>query len=246
MISNPTIDTLADLFKPNQKIAVLTGAGISAESGVPTFRDKQTGLWSKFNPQDLANFESFLKDPELVWRWYDFRKNTIHNIEPNNGHFALRDLENLFSDFTLITQNIDNLHQRAGSKKITELHGNIERNYCISCRIVKTEIRDLPPKCDFCGGLVRPDVVWFGEMLPEEPLRFAFHKSKQSDIFLLIGTSAVVYPAAQLPIDAVRNGAKLIIINPEETEISHLAHFQVFEKSGEFLPKLVKAIQNRI
>ncbi len=246
MISNPSISQLLPLFKKQSKIAVLTGAGISAESGVPTFRDKQTGLWSKFNPQVLANFETFLQEPKLVWDWYDFRKKTINEISPNQGHFALVDFEKLFPDFSLITQNIDNLHQKAGSKNVVELHGNIERNYCISCKKFKENISELPPKCDFCGGLVRPDVVWFGEMLPEDALRFAFHKSKESDIFLCIGTSAVVYPAAQLPVDAARNGAKLIIINPEETEISPFAAFQIYEKSGEFLPKLITALKEKL
>lgn len=246
MISNPTISQLLPLFKKQSKIAVMTGAGISAESGVPTFRDKQTGLWSKFNPQVLANFETFLQEPKLVWDWYDFRKKTIHEISPNPGHFALAELGKLFPDFTLITQNIDNLHQKAGSENVVELHGSIERNYCISCRKFKEIVEELPPKCDFCGGLVRPDVVWFGEMLPEDALRFAFQKSKESDIFLCIGTSAVVYPAAQLPVEAARNGSKLIIINPEETEISPFAAFHVFEKSGEYLPALVRALKEKL
>lgn len=246
MISNPSISQLLPLFKKQSKIAVLTGAGISAESGVATFRDKQTGLWSKFNPQVLANFETFLQEPKLVWDWYDFRKKAIHEISPNEGHFALVEFEKLFLDFSLITQNIDNLHQKAGSKQVVELHGNIERNYCISCKKFKETIVELPPKCEFCGGLVRPDVVWFGEMLPEDALRFAFQKSKESDIFLCIGTSAVVYPAAQLPIDAARNGAKLIIINPEDTEISPFAAFHIFEKSGVFLPKLIKALKEKL
>lgn len=245
MISNPTIEQLIPLFSKQNKIAVLTGAGISAESGVPTFRDKQTGLWSKFNPQELADFTSFLKDPKLVWEWYDFRKKTIHEIEPNAGHQALVELENLFSNFSLITQNIDNLHQRAGSKNVIELHGNIERNFCIQCKTFKKEISELPPICENCGGLVRPDVVWFGELLPENALRIAFQKSKESDIFLCIGTSAVVYPAAQLPIDAARNGSKLIIINPEETDLTPLAHFHIYQKSGEFLPKLISALKEK-
>lgn len=245
MISNPSIETIANFFEQKQKITVLTGAGISQESGVPTFRDKQNGLWSQFNPQDLANFTAFLKDPKLVWQWYQFRKETTCQTQPNPGHFSLVELEKLFPSFTLITQNIDNLHQKSGFKNVVELHGNIERNYCIQCKKMKPEIVELPPKCDFCGGLVRPDVVWFGENLPEDALRFAFQKSKESDIFLLIGTSAVVFPAAQLPIDAVRNGAKLIIINPEEIGISSLAHYHIFEKSGEYLPKLVTILQRK-
>lgn len=227
-------------------MVVLTGAGVSAESGVATFRDKTTGLWSKFNPQQLANFTSFLHDPKLVWDWYDFRKQAIHSVQPNPGHFALVDLEQLLPDFTLVTQNIDNLHQRAGSEKIIELHGNIERNYCISCGQFKNEITELPPKCEFCGGLVRPDVVWFGENLPEDALRIAWQKSEESTIFMVVGTSAEVYPAARLPVEASKNGATLIVINPDETPVSVVSDYHVFEKSGVFLPLLVNEIKKKL
>jgi len=243
---NPSPEELASLFSKTSRVVVLTGAGVSAESGVATFRDKTTGLWSKFNPQQLANFTSFLHDPKLVWDWYDFRKQAIHSVQPNPGHFALVDLENLIPAFTLVTQNIDNLHQRAGSEKIIELHGNIERNYCIKCGRFKIEIDELPPKCESCGGLVRPDVVWFGENLPEDALRIAWQKSEESTIFMVVGTSAEVYPAARLPFEASKNGAVLIVINPDETPVSVVSDYHVFEKSGIFLPLLVNALKMKL
>ncbi|NUQ80522.1 MAG: NAD-dependent deacylase [Bacteroidetes bacterium] len=245
MIINPTPAELAARFTPDSKVVVLTGAGVSAESGIATFRDKTTGLWSKFNPKDLADFTAFLRDPELVWQWYQFRKDTIQSVLPNAGHFALVEMQKLFGDFTLVTQNIDNLHQRAGSTRVLELHGNIERNYCISCGTGKEEITELPPRCDRCGGLVRPDVVWFGEQLPVGVLENAFRKTDECTIFMVIGTSAEVYPAARLPFDAARQGKLVMVINPEETPVSVLSGYHVFARSGEFLPLLVNEIRKQ-
>lgn len=245
MIINPSPTELAAKFKPNSRVVVLTGAGVSAESGIATFRDKTTGLWSKFNPKELANFTAFLHDPELVWQWYQFRKETIQSVQPNQGHLALVDFQKLFEDFTLITQNIDNLHQRAGSTGVLELHGNIERNYCIRCGTFKQEITTLPPSCDRCGGLVRPDVVWFGEQLPAGVLQNAFQKTTDCTIFMVIGTSAEVYPAAGLPFGAARDGKLVIVINPEETPVSSVAAYHIFARSGEYLPQLVNEIRKQ-
>lgn len=244
-MNDQTISTLISAISPRDYVTVLTGAGVSAESGVATFRNKDNGLWSQFDPQKLARFESFLENPELVWKWYNFRKETIYSVQPNPGHVALVEMESLFSDFYLITQNIDNLHKRAGNNSIIELHGNIEHNYCISCQQPKNDIVNLPPTCDVCGGLVRPDVVWFGEMLNQEVLRSAFFHSEQSTIFLVIGTSAQVYPAANLPVVAAQHGAKVIVVNPEPTPIDAIAHVVVREPSGEWLPEFARRIKQQ-
>ena len=199
--------TLIDSLRTENRVAVLTGAGISAESGVPTFRG-ENGLWKKFRPEELANFDAFIRNPSLVWEWYNYRRKLISEIKPNSGHYALAELEQMFETFTLITQNIDGLHYRAGSKNILELHGNIMKNKCISCDKVPQTVQltdgPNPPHCE-CGELLRPDVVWFGESLPQRELRLAFDAAESCDIFLSIGTSSVVQPAASLPLVAKRN-----------------------------------------
>ncbi|MBA4311854.1 MAG: NAD-dependent protein deacylase [Chlorobiaceae bacterium] len=224
-----------------QTVTVLTGAGISAESGVPTFRGTD-GLWKKFRPEELANFDAFIKNPDLVWEWYKYRKQIISEIKPNAGHFALAKMEKIHKSFSIVTQNIDNLHRRAGSKTVYELHGNIEQNYCIVCynkfsneEIIRSE---KAPRCS-CGGLIRPDVVWFGEMLPESQWSASVMASESAEIFFSIGTSAVVYPAASLPMIAKRTGAYVVEINLERTELSHQADEVLIGKSGEILPKLI-------
>jgi NAD-dependent deacetylase len=183
-----------------ESIAVLTGAGISAESGIKTFRDPD-GLWSKLNPQELASINGFMANPKLVWSWYQERLSIINNTNPNPGHYALAEMETLFSDFTLITQNVDRLHHKAGSKNIHELHGNIVENHCQSCKANYEGDTDLPdgelPKCPLCGGLIRPSVVWFGELLPIEAITGGEDAARRCDIFFSVGTSAEVYPAAK-------------------------------------------------
>jgi len=223
-------------------LCILTGAGISAESGVPTFRGEE-GLWKKFRPEELANFQAFMKNPDLVWEWYSYRRKLIHEVKPNAGHFALAELERLIADCSLVTQNVDNLHRRAGSRSVIELHGNIERSYCVDCRARADD--PLPdaerkaPRCAICGGLIRPDVVWFGEMLPVEAFSLAEQAARRCEIFLSIGTSAVVYPAASLPYVALDHGAYVVQINREHTDLSARAHETLLGSAGEILPQLV-------
>lgn len=223
-------------------LCVLTGAGISAESGVATFRGAG-GLWSKLKPEELANFDAFMRNPELVWEWYNYRKNIIQDVQPNPAHHSLAQMETLVKEFTLVTQNIDNLHFRAGSKNVLELHGNIERSYCIGCgkyydHIEITEDRKVP-RCSSCNGIIRPDVVWFGEMLPEGVFEKATHMASRCELFFTIGTSAVVYPAAGLPMTALQHGAYVVEINVEPTEISNQVSETLLGKAGEVLPELL-------
>jgi NAD-dependent deacetylase len=229
-------------------VAVLTGAGVSAESGVPTFRG-ENGIWKKFKPEELANFEAFMRNPELVWEWYRHRKQIIAGIQPNPGHYALAELEKRYDHFSVITQNIDNLHRRAGSTTVVELHGNIERNYCIECRkqFSNGEIQSAPeiPRCDECHGLIRPDVVWFGELLPPDLWDAAAGVAERSEVFFSIGTSAIVHPAASLPVMAKRAGAYLVEINPEPTPITDSADEFLAGKSGEVLPHLLEELTRK-
>lgn len=237
------LDQVAEIIGKSSTGAVLTGAGISAESGVPTFRGPQ-GLWKKFRPEQLATMEAFLASPEIVWEWYNWRRELIAKVQPNAGHYALKEMEKFFDSFTIITQNVDNLHRLAGSSQILELHGNIYYNKCADCgRQFEDQIDIDPsdiPSCDSCGGRIRPDVVWFGEMLTEEIIDQAFVQAEQADIFFTIGTSALVQPAASLPLVAKRNGAVLVEINPETTPLSDLADFSFQAPSGEILPQLVE------
>jgi NAD-dependent deacetylase len=228
-------------LKSAASIVFFTGAGISAESGIPTFRGKE-GIWNKIKPEELASFDAFLKNPELVWEWYTHRKKIIHQAQPNAGHKAIAEIQSALSgnsEVTVITQNIDNLHRRAGSKVIYELHGNIERNYCIKCKTFYNEELDFSkgiPKCN-CGGLIRPDVVWFGEYLPEDQFIASEKAAENCNMFFIVGTSAVVYPAASLIFAAKENGAYLVEVNIEETEISGIADISFYGPSGKFFPK---------
>src|SRR5574342_1223756 len=203
-------------------ITVLTGAGISADSGVPTFRGTE-GLWRQYRAEDLATPEAFQRDPRLVWEWYDWRRQKVHACNPNPAHYALARMEDYYPEFYLLTQNVDGLHRRAGSKKVTELHGNIWKMRCTrEGRIIedhRVPLEHIPPLCE-CGALLRPHIVWFGENLDEEDLSLAFGLSRQCDLFLSVGTSGVVQPAASLPVLAKRSGAVTLEINPEETPLS--------------------------
>lgn len=240
------IDKVVDKLLSAKSVVVFTGAGVSAESGVPTFRDKD-GLWQKFKPEELANFHAFMKNPDLVTEWYSYRRKIIKSVQPNPGHYAIAELEKYFDNFCVITQNVDNLHIRSGTKKIFELHGNIERNYCIKCKKFY-DLDDVFPdkaiKCE-CGGLIRPDVVWFGEMLPEDQYEGAVNVAKSCDVFFSVGTSAVVYPAAYIPIYAKQSGAFLVEINPNPTDLSHIADVVLQGKSGEILPLILDEFKKR-
>ena len=196
-------------------------------------------------PEELASFDAFLKNPELVWEWYNHRREIVHNTKPNAGHTAITEFQKIFPEVTVITQNVDNLHKRAGNINVYELHGNIERNYCSKCGKPYTkefELNDKVLKCE-CGGLIRPDVIWFGENLPEDQFSGAEMASKECDVFFVIGTSAVVYPAASLIYVAKQHGAYLIEINVEETEISYMADISFFGKSGEILPAILENVK---
>ena len=220
-------------------MAVLTGAGISAESGVPTFRGA-AGLWNQFRPEELASNQAFARDPELVWKWYDWRRGLIAQAEPNPGHRALAAFEKRVSQFTLVTQNVDGLHQSAGSESVLEVHGSIWTLRCTQCqrdwidRLVPVAI---PPRCA-CGGVARPGVVWFGESLPSEIWAAGERATESCEVFLVIGTSAVVYPAAGLVPLARASGARVIEVNIETTPMSGVVDCVLTGPSGEILPRL--------
>ncbi|NUM81024.1 NAD-dependent deacylase [bacterium] len=236
---------LIEKLRTAKRIVAFTGAGISAESGVPTFRDAQSGMWAQFNPEELATPQAFRRNPSLVWEWYAMRREMIATVQPNPGHYALTEIERRAEIFTLITQNVDGLHRLAGSDHILEIHGNIKRTKCFEEDIVVELWKDtgeVPPRCPRCGGLLRPDVVWFGEMLPMKEMNEAMDASRQCDVFFSIGTSGIVYPAAALPLEALRSGAIVIEINPDETPLSPKATYFLQGKSGEILPALVKAV----
>jgi NAD-dependent deacetylase len=242
--AGPIPAALAETLRRARHVAVLTGAGISAESGVPTFRQAQTGLWARYDPEQLATPQAFRRRPQLVWDWYAWRRELVAGAAPNPGHFALADLERRVPRFTLITQNVDSLHQRAGSVAVIELHGNIARVKCSAEeRVVDSwpETDERPPRCPACGAFLRPDVVWFGEALPLTALEAAFDAAAAADLFLTIGTSGLVQPAAQLPLVARRGGAVTVEINPEATPLSSDMTYALRGPSGVLLPALLAA-----
>jgi NAD-dependent deacetylase len=240
-------ERLKELLQAKTRVCVLTGAGVSAESGVPTFRDSG-GLWQKFKPEELANMSAFLRNPTLVWEWYEHRRKVVREVKPNAGHVALVAMETFFSTFTLVTQNVDGLHARAGSKSLLEVHGNILRSFCVSCKKFAREgyLENLPGAavCESCSALLRPDVVWFGEMLPTDIWAAAEEATMACELFFTIGTSAAVYPAAGLPLAARANGAYVVEVNPSLTEISNLVDEVLTGPSAVVLPEIVKALKN--
>jgi NAD-dependent deacetylase len=238
------IDTALKLLSGVRRLAVLSGAGMSAESGVPTFRDAQSGLWSRFDPMQLASPEGFRADPPLVWRWYTWRRELVARAEPNAGHRALAAAASRFDALHVVTQNVDGLHQRAGSRDVLEVHGSIVRSRCFDdCGLVIARPDELPagepPRCPRCGSWLRPDVVWFGEMLDPEILGEAERRCRDAEVVLVVGTSGLVYPAAGLPLQARRAGARVIIVNPHASEIDPVADLVVRGSAAAVLPALL-------
>jgi len=237
-------DTVAQKLKDSRKIVFVTGAGISQESGIPTFRGKD-GYWRKYDPMKLASIDAFYDDPKLVWEWYDDRRKNILDVKPNEGHFAISQMEE-FKDVVVLTQNIDGLHQRSGSTNVLELHGSIIRIKCTVCDFtdnITENFESLPPKCK-CGGMLRPDVVWFGESLPQNIWQSAIKEASVCDVMVIVGTSLVVSPANTLPAYAKQNGAILIEVNPEKTVMSNDMALSIRATSVEVLPKMLSIFKN--
>ena len=239
---------VADVVATARHCIVFTGAGISAESGIPTFRGAG-GLWERHRPEELATPEAFARDPELVWRWYRWRQEVVYRAEPNPGHRAIAELEALGVVKAVITQNVDGLHQRAGSRDVVELHGSLWRARCVRCGAVyrlDKPVEEIPPRCPRCGGLLRPDVVWFGEPLPQDAWERAVELASRSDAVLVVGTSGVVYPAAYIPRIAKDHGAVVVEVNVEESAVTPIADFFLRGKAGEVLPRLVEEVKKRL
>ena len=236
------------LLRHAAHIAVLSGAGISAESGVPTFRDAQTGLWARFRPEELATEAAFRRHPERVWDWYAERRASLAAVQPNAGHLALAGFERRHPGrLTVITQNVDGLHQRAGSQGVLALHGSLaEDRWLDPCALHRQGACDVaqaepgrPPRCPQCGNPVRPAVIWFGEMLPEDALRQAEQAARRCDVMLVVGTAGAVYPAAGLAHQARAVGAQVIIVNPHPSELDELAHLRLAGTAAQMLPRLL-------
>lgn len=237
-------DGLEAALRESRQVCVLTGAGVSAESGVPTFREALTGLWAQYDPQALATQEAFRRDPVLVWQWYRWRRELVGRVEPNAGHHALVRLAQLLPGLTIVTQNVDSLHQRAGSVGVIEYHGNLFANRCFveGCLVDDADMSAEVPICTGCGGMLRPGVVWFGESIPASALKAAAAAASGCDLFFSIGTSSLVWPAAGLAETARLKGADIIEINIDETSLSAEARFRLHGKSGEILPILVNCL----
>jgi NAD-dependent deacetylase len=243
---------LLETLRLAQRVVVSTGAGVSAESGIATYRDAVSGLWEHFDPQRFATPQAFQSDPSLVWAWYECRRAQVGQTEPNPGHLAIAALERRVPHFTLITQNIDNLHERAGSSNPVHLHGSMFAARCVDCSRpadfpevdipdITVECRIDPPRCEHCAGLVRPGVVWFGEDLPAGALKTAVETAANCDVLLSVGTSHTVYPAAELPFIAAKMGALVIQVNPEPTQLDQIAQFNLHGTAAQVLPALISA-----
>ncbi|WP_200994546.1 SIR2 family NAD-dependent protein deacylase [Pseudomonas cichorii] len=231
-----TTSILAQQLRKAQHVVIFTGAGASAESGIPTFRDALTGLWERFDPAQLATSEAFRADPALCWGWYEWRRQKVGRAKPNGAHLAIAELARHVHKLTVVTQNVDDLHERAGSQDVIHLHGSLHSPRCIDCGLAyrlpltcgalpEEGSRIEPPRCSACDGYVRPGVVWFGEMLPEDAWSAGLAAAEECDVFLSIGTSGVVYPAAELPLRALGHGATVAHINPVRFDISSQEHF---------------------
>jgi len=245
--------TLRKALLQAKHVVVFTGAGVSAESGIPTFRDALTGLWENFDPQRLATPEAFLRDPSLVWGWYEWRRKMVMRACPNPAHLAVARMTGLAPRLTVITQNVDDLHERAGSKAVIHLHGSFFKPRCFVCSQTHEfpagepdepdgGRRLEPPRCAYCGGLVRPGVVWFGEALPEHGFRQAVEAARACDVMFSIGTSSVVYPAAALPVEAASAGATVIQVNPAATELDRVAQHNLRGPAGIVMERLIRTV----
>ncbi len=238
------IENAVKLIKNSYQISVLSGAGISAESGIPTFRGED-GLWKNYRAEELATPQAFSKDPELVWEWYNWRRAIISSKKPNPAHYSCAKLEKIFnSKFTLITQNVDGFHRLAGAENVLEIHGNIFEVKCLKCNIIYEERSELDnkPLCRECDGRLRPNIVWFGESLDQNILTNVYDDLATTELLLIIGTSAVVYPAASFGALAKQNGAKILEINLTSTQNSQIADVSVQGKAGEVLPLIVDSL----
>ncbi len=242
-----SLQSAADLIRSASVIAVLTGAGVSKESGVPTFRDAMDGIWSQYDPLELATPDAFRRNPQRVWDWYQFRRGLVRVARPNPGHYALAELARRYPLY-LVTQNVDDLHEQAGSIGVIHLHGNIAQTKCSAhCQGDPTLVETYdeaasPPPCPHCGAWLRPNVVWFHEALPAEALSAAAQACQKADVMLVVGTSGLVMPAAQLPVLAKRHGARLIEVNPDESAITPLCDIKLDGPSGRILPQLIEAL----
>ena len=237
-------DSLKNKLKHAERIIFFTGAGISAESGVSTFRG-EGGIWNKFKPEELASFQAFMKNADMVWEWYQYRRKIVHDVVPNAAHLAITEFQKYYPSVVVVTQNIDNLHTRAGNKEVYELHGNIERNYCSACkkRYDFLEFKDNKvPRCE-CGGLIRPDVVWFGESLPPDELASGEFAAEHCDVLFSVGTSSIVYPAAYIPLQTKKAGKYVAEINLTETEQTRYFDELITGKAGEVLPAILEEVK---
>lgn len=245
----------AQAIRTSQRLVVLSGAGVSKESGIPTFRDAMDGLWAKYNPQQLATPGGFQRNPKLVWDWYSYRREMLSGVQPNPAHFAIAEMEQCLSHIVIITQNIDGLHQKAGSTDVIPVHGDIRLNKCFAnCQGDPTYIdvealtgwdpESGPPRCPHCGAYVRPAVVWFEEMLPHAAIERAFALTQAADVMLVVGTSGAVQPVASLPFMAQAQGAVIIEVNPEMTPITSIARWHLAGPAGEILPQVVAAMKS--
>lgn len=241
----------ADRLREARHVVVFTGAGVSAESGIPTFRDALTGLWERFDPAELATADAFRRDPALVWGWYEWRRMKALQAQPNPAHRAIAELARWVPKLTLVTQNVDDLHERAGSRDVLHLHGSLSAPRCFACArpygqalpvpgVSEAGARIEPPRCPHCNGKIRPGVVWFGEALPEKALREAFAAARDCDLLLSVGTSGVVQPAAQIPLIAQESGSTVLHINPQPVPLGGERAFGLVGKAGEILPDLLR------
>jgi NAD-dependent deacetylase len=244
----------ARMIAESERVLVSSGAGMSRESGIPTFRDAMTGLWSSFDPQALATEEGFRADPRRVWSWYAWRRERVGDARPNPGHVAVARMESVVPQLTVVTQNVDGLHREAGSTDVIELHGNIRRVKCLQHHhpyegplppYAEGEEQD-PPPCPVCGSPLRPDVVWFGEMLPEAAVERAWKLAERCGVLLLIGTSGTVWPAAELPLVARRHGGLVVEVNPEPSELTHVADVFLQGPAGQVLPALLDEVRGLV